>query len=87
MTAALNSPPDWKGADTHMGESIRLSRERGERPFLAVTHFRYAECLHKKGDLDAAREHLEQAEALFREMGMDWWMEQAEELGKRLDVG
>ena len=54
-----------------MAEGARLAGERGERPYAALTHFRYAECLHKKGDLDAAREQLDQAEALFRDMGMD----------------
>ena len=48
---------------------------------------RYAECLHKKGDLDAAREQLDQAEALFRDMGMDWWTAQAEGLCRRIDRG
>ena len=87
MAAALEMPPDWKGVDTHMGESIRLSEERGASPVRSLAHFRHAECLHKKGDLDAAREQLDQAEALFRDMGMDWWTVQAEGLQRRLDQG
>ena len=55
--------------------------------FLQETSHRYAECLHKKGDLDEAREQLDQAEALFRDMGMDWWTEQAEGLRGRIDRG
>ena len=62
--------------------SRRIGRSDGPVP-----HFRYAECLHKKGDLDAAREQLDQAEALFRDMGMDWWTEQAEGLRGRIDRG
>ncbi len=53
----------------------------------SITHVRYAECLHKKGDLDAAREQLDQAEAPFRDMGMDWWTEQAQGLRGRIDSG
>ncbi len=62
--------------------SRRIGRSDGP-----VSHFRYAEILHKKGDLDAAREQLDQAEALFRDMGMDWWTEQAEGLRGRIDRG
>ena len=35
----------------------------------------------------AAREQLDQAEALFRDMGMDWWTAQAEGLRGRIDSG
>jgi len=39
-------------------------------------------------DDDVARaEQLDQAEALFRDMGMDWWTEQAEGLRERIDSG
>ena len=38
-------------------------------------------------DLESAREQLDQAEALFRDMGMDWWTEQAEGLRGRIDSG
>ena len=62
--------------------SRRIGRSDGPVP-----NFRYAECLHKKGDLDAAREQLDQAEALFRDMGMDWWTEQAEGLRGRIESG
>ena len=37
--------------------------------------------------LQAAREQLDQAEALFREIDMDWWSEQAEGLRGRIDRG
>ncbi len=62
--------------------SRRIGRSDGP-----VSHFRYAEILHKKGDLDVAREQLDQAEALFRDMGMDWWTEQAEGLRGRIESG
>ena len=34
-----------------------------------------------------ARQQLDQAEALFCDMGMDWWTEQAEGLRGRIDSG
>lgn len=66
-----------------MGEGLRLAEERGELPDLALTHFRYAELLQQKGDQAEAREQLDQAIALFREMDMPWWLEQAEELREK----
>ena len=38
----------------------------------------------KKSDLPEAREQLDQATTLFREKEMNWWLEQAEALGKTL---
>jgi len=35
----------------------------------------------------AQRAQLDHAEALFRDMGMDWWTEQAEGLHGRIDRG
>ena len=66
---------------------IRLTEERGARPDLAITHFRYAELLQQKGDLPQAREQLGQATALFSDMEMTWWLEEAEALEKSLVVG
>ena len=37
--------------------------------------------------ISAAREQLDQADALFRDMGMDWWTEQAEGRRGRIDSG
>ena len=59
----------------------------GERPYLAVAHFRYAEILHKKGDLDAARDQLDRAADLFHEIEMTWWSELADELRGRIEAG
>ena len=67
-----------------MLESLGLAKERGARPDLAITHFRYAELLHKKGDRADALEQHHQATALFRDMEMTWWLEQADALGKSL---
>ena len=87
MAAALESPPNWKPAERHFQQSIGLAVERRTPPDLSITHFRYAECLHKKGDLNAAGEQLDQAATLFRDMGMDWWTMQAEGLRGRIDRG
>ncbi len=84
MAAAKKDPPNWNSVDEILGTCLSLAEKRGERPHLAITHFRYAEMLQQKGDHNAAREQLGQATALFREMEMTWWLEQAEALGKHL---
>jgi hypothetical protein len=53
----------------------------------AITHFRYAEILHKRGDLPAALEQLSAAEKLFAEMEMTWWSGQAAGLRGRIEGG
>ena len=84
MAAAKKEAPDWNSVDKIIVTFLSLAEKRGERPHLAITHFRYAELLQQKGDLPHAREQLGQATALFREMEMTWWLEQAEALGKSL---
>ncbi|MCH8844550.1 MAG: hypothetical protein IID61_16440 [SAR324 cluster bacterium] len=64
-------------AAKHLRQANRIAEEREARPDLSINHFRYAECLHKKDDLDADREQPDQATALFGDMGMDRWSEQA----------
>ena len=55
-------------------------------PQAAVSHFRYAECLHKKSDLLAALEQLSEAERLFAGMEITWWSEQAAGLRARIEA-
>jgi tetratricopeptide (TPR) repeat protein len=80
-------PSAWSEAERELETSLRLARELGHRPDEAITHFRYAECLHKKGDLPAALEQLAEAEKLFAEMEMAWWSEQAAGLRTRVEGG
>ena len=47
----------------------------------------WCEILHKKDDLEAAGEQLDQAVALFRDMGMVWWSGQSEGLRGRIGGG
>ncbi len=89
MAMALAGKPDfeWSQVDEYMHEGIRMAQERNERPSQALMHCRYAEILHKKGDLDAAREQLGKANSLFHEMEMTWWLEQTQVLMGHLEQG
>ena len=79
--------PSWSKVEQHMETSLRLAKERGGRPDLAITCYRYAELLCEKRDLEQARENLSKATMLFTEMEMTWWREQAEALRGRLESG
>ena len=43
------------------------------------------EILHKKGELDVARDHVHKADVLFGDMAMIWWSGQTRELHQRID--
>ncbi|MEE8396220.1 MAG: hypothetical protein V3S29_09210, partial [bacterium] len=71
----------------HLADGKKFAKDSGYRPGLAETHFHHAEILHKKGDLDGVREELVGAEALFADLGMIWWPDQAEGLRRRIERG
>ena len=86
MAIALASSPVWRQVHRHMRKSIRLHQERGERPYLAIAYYHYAELLQKMGEPNQARDYLGQACTLFSDMGMAWWLEQAHKLNATLPV-
>ena len=87
MAAGKRKRPAWKKVDQNMRESFRQAEAMHAQPFTAVSHFRYAELLQQKGDLAAAREQIAKASALFRDMGMTWWLGQAEKLKAEVGKG
>jgi predicted ATPase len=83
--SCVNRPaPDWSEAVNHMEKSIHLAKTLGLRPDLAQCYLHHAELLRDKGDFGQARAYLTQAAALFTEMEMTWWLEQAGALEKEL---
>jgi hypothetical protein len=73
---ALHDAPDLAGAQTALHESLRLARDQGMRPL-------EAQCLLELGSLPSLPseqrcEHLTTATRMFREMGMQYWLEKAE---------
>ena len=85
LCGVQSNPVNWDAVDEDVHTSLRLAEAAQELPELAVTRFRSSEILHHKGDPEAARQPLAQATALFRDMRMDWWTEQAKALRGRLD--
>ena len=84
--ATLKTSKNWDIAQEHMNTAVRIAGEQNSMPTLAEIHYRYAEILAEKGDIDKAQEQMDKAANLFREMQMTWWMEQIEKLGELFQV-
>jgi len=72
----LRDAPDLASAQSTLHESLRLARDQGMRPL-------EAQCLLELSSLpglpsEQRREHLTTARRMFREMGMQYWLEKAE---------
>jgi tetratricopeptide (TPR) repeat protein len=80
--AAHPDPPDAETAESHYRQALALAEELGMRPLVAHCHFGLGNLYHRTGDRPKAQEHLTTATAMYREMGMGFWLEKAEaELG------
>jgi len=75
--ASSAGPPDGAGASAHYGSALTLAEEIGMQPLVAHCHAGLARLCHKTGDPSAAEVHLAMAAALYRGMGMAYWLEQA----------
>jgi len=50
----------------------------GRRPLIAHCHLRLGKLYRRTGKREQAWEHLTTATTMYREMGMTYWLEQAE---------
>jgi len=73
--AATSSAEDAEG---YYREALALAEPRGMRPQVAYCHFGLGKLHRRRGDRDQAHQHLTTAMAMYREMGMTYWLEQAE---------
>jgi predicted ATPase/class 3 adenylate cyclase len=67
-------------------QALGLAHELGMRPLEAQCHFALGELASKAGEKRAAQEHFSTAASMFREMGMQPWLEKAESVLKDLDA-
>jgi hypothetical protein len=56
---------------------MTLAAEFGMRPLVAHCHFGVGKLYRGSGDRAKAEEHLATAAAMYREMGMTFWLEKA----------
>jgi class 3 adenylate cyclase/tetratricopeptide (TPR) repeat protein len=78
LTADIAAASGAENAEGYYREALALAEPRGMRPLVAHCHFGLGKLHRSRGDREQAREHLIAAMAMYREMGMIYWPEQAE---------
>jgi tetratricopeptide (TPR) repeat protein len=82
--ASHRDPPDIEKAEIAYRQAMSLADELGMRAVLSHCHLGLGKLYGRVGRREDAREHLTTAATMCREMGMRFWMEQAEEAASRL---
>jgi class 3 adenylate cyclase/tetratricopeptide (TPR) repeat protein len=75
--AAHRDPHDPRAAAVLYQEALALAHELGMRPLVAHCHLGLGKLYRNAGNHETAREHLALAAAMYREMEMRYWLEQA----------
>jgi tetratricopeptide (TPR) repeat protein len=74
--ARHRAEPD--GAEAAYQTALALAEKLGMRPLVAHCHLGLGKLYRRTGDRAKAAEHLATATAMYREMDMGFWLEQAE---------
>ncbi|MDQ2940176.1 MAG: tetratricopeptide repeat protein, partial [Actinomycetota bacterium] len=69
---------DAERGEAHYHQALALAEPRGMRPLVAHCHLGFGTLYATTGRLEQAHEHLTTAMAMYREMGMTFWLEKAE---------
>jgi hypothetical protein len=77
-------PPDAQAAQDHYRQAMVLATDLEMRPLIAHCHLGLAKLSCCTGDRGRAQEYLTVATALYREMGMPYWLGQAEAVMRKL---
>jgi class 3 adenylate cyclase/tetratricopeptide (TPR) repeat protein len=76
--ASHRGPQDVEPAEGHYRQAMGLAEKLGMRPLIARCHLDLSRLARRTGQTQRAQEHLATATTLLREMGMRFWLEQAE---------
>jgi tetratricopeptide (TPR) repeat protein len=76
--AAQHDHPSVTTAEAHYRAAMTLATELGMRPLVAHCHLGLGTLAGWTGDSGKPREHLTRAAEMYQEMGMDFWLAQAE---------
>jgi tetratricopeptide (TPR) repeat protein len=76
--AAADDPPAIEDADAHFRAAVAQAEQLGMRPLAAHSYLGLGKLYRCTGDRTRAQEHLQTAATMYREMGMGYWLEQAE---------
>ena len=69
---------DAERGESHYRSALALAEPRGMRPLVAHCHLGLGKLYQRTGRRQEAQEHLATATTMYREMGMTYWLEQAE---------
>ena len=73
---------DAQAGESYYRKALAFAEPRGMRPLVAHCHLGLGKLYHRTDKREQAREHFATATTMYREMGMAYWLEQAEaELG------
>jgi class 3 adenylate cyclase/tetratricopeptide (TPR) repeat protein len=73
---------DAESGEAHYRKALALAEPRGMRPLVAHCHRGLGKLYWRTGKREQAQEHLTTATTMYREMGMTYWLEQAEGAGE-----
>ena len=76
LTADAAAASGAENAEGYYNEALALAEPRGMSPQVAHCHFGLGKLHRRRGDREQAHEHLTAAMAMYREMGMTYWLEQ-----------
>jgi hypothetical protein len=82
---ARRDPPDH--AEGHYRDALALAETLGMRPLVAHCHLGLGKLYRRTGTREQAQEHVATATTLYRDMGMTYWLEQAEAARPRVTEG
>ena len=69
---------DAQSAEAHYQSALALAKPRGMRPLVAHCHLGLGRLYRRTGKGPVAQEHITIAAEFYREMGMQFWLEEAE---------
>jgi tetratricopeptide repeat protein len=72
--------------EAHYRQALGLAEPRGMRPLVAHCHLGLGKLYRHTDKREQARQHLATATAMYREMGMTYWLEKAEDEMMELGV-
>ena len=77
LTADIAAASGAENPEGYYREALALAEPRGMRPQVAHCHFGLGKLYRRRGDREQAQEYLATAMAMYREMGMTYWLGQA----------
>ena len=67
-----------QSGEAHYRQALALAEPRGMRPLVACCHLGLGKLSRRTGRRERAYEHLTTATAMYREMDLRFWLEDAE---------